>query len=106
MKCVTAGFGSETHNATRTVAEFRSQAVGLDAELLYGVLSGDKRGQVGVVDVQGGAIDIFGALVCDTSADLIVAPSVHIVSRRIALRLALRHHSRHQCDQIHDVSSI
>ncbi len=59
-----------------------------------------------IVDVEGGSVDVLGALIRNSSANLIVAPSVDIIDRWIALRLTLRDHSRRQRNQVHHVSAI
>ena len=96
MERIVSGSRDQGYDPARGVSKFGAEIVGQDAKLLNCVLSRYQCGKMSIVDVEGSSVDVLGALIRNTSTNLIVAPSVNIVDGWVALRLTLRDHSRRQ----------
>ena len=106
MKGIASGLGCEVYHAAREAPKFCAKVVGLNPELLDGVLRRDQRRQVDVADVHRAAVNEGSALVRGAPADLVVAPGKDVSPGRILHGLALRHHARHERHEVEHVAPI
>lgn len=87
-------------------AELWAKAIGLDLEFLYGILSGDERGEIHVASIHRSAVDKGGALVGLSASDLKVAPSKWVGAGGGAAGLPTGYHAGHQGDESEHVTPI
>src|ERR1700723_3645954 len=106
MKIVGAALGAKVENASGDFAPVRANIICLYFEFSDGVLRRNQDGQVDISDIERLTIEVFGALIGKSAADLEVAPCKRILTSRSLTRLSLHNHGWRDLDEAEYVAAV